>query len=298
MTPARTLRFQVSADRLEDAEERLWALGAQAVTLIDAADQPLHEPGPGQTPVWDRMVLEALMPADADPERVLLALAGHGLIDSAGEVEFGELVERDWVRAWMDRFRPMRFGRSIWICPTHIEPDPGWPVVVRLDPGLAFGTGTHPTTALCLQWLDGLAIDGKRVVDYGSGSGVLAVAAALKGASRVLAIDHDPQALEATMDNAKRNGVADRIEAVLPDAASRPQADIVVANILAGPLIALAPKIIDCLGPGGKLALSGVLAEQADSVQTAYASRLAFEGRFDLEDWVRLDFTAPGRAGE
>lgn len=295
MNGYRTLRFRAVPDRLDEAEELLWSLGAAAVTLTDAGDQPLHEPGPGETPMWDASVVEALLPEELDAEAVLHALAGAGLLDGGAEAaEFAALPERDWVRAWMDRYEPMRFGESIWVCPSHRAPDPDWPVVVRLDPGLAFGTGTHPTTALCLEWLDGQVLDGVEVIDYGCGSGILGVAAALKGARRVLAIDHDAQALEATIDNAERNGVFERFETVLPESAPAGRAEVVVANILAGPLIDLAGSIADRVAPGGRLALSGILAEQADAVLDAYRDRLRPVGEARREDWVRLDFEAPG----
>ncbi len=286
----RTVRFPVAPDRLEEAEELLWSLGAAAVTLTDAGDQPLHEPGPGETPMWNASILEALIPEGLSTERVSAALAGQRLLDAGGQAEFDEVPERDWVRAWMDRYEPMRFGESIWVCPSHREPDPDWPVVVRLDPGLAFGTGTHPTTALCLEWLDGLDLDGVDVVDYGCGSGILAVAAALKGARRVVAIDHDPQALEATLDNAQRNGVVARIEAVLPEDAPVGMASVVIANILAGPLVELADAIAARVAPGGRLALSGILAEQADGVLDAYRKHLRPIGDAARKGWVRLDF--------
>lgn len=291
MDQFRTLRFRAVPDRLEEAEDLLWSLGAAAVTLTDAGDQPLHEPGPGETPLWDQSVVEVLLPVELEPDSLLLALAGHGLLDGGpGAARFDAVPQRDWVRAWMDRYEPMKFGESIWVCPSHREPDPAWPVVVRLDPGLAFGTGTHPTTALCLEWLDGQDLDGAEVIDYGCGSGILAVAAALKGARRVVAIDHDGQALDATEDNAQRNGVADRIEAVLPEQAPQGAARIVVANILAGPLVELADEIAGRVAPGGRLALSGILADQAEDVLDAYRTRLLPVGEAAREDWVRLDF--------
>ena len=293
MDAYRTLRFRAAPDRLEEAEDLLWSLGAAAVTLTDAGDQPLHEPGPGETPLWDDSVIEALLPEGLDSDQVLLSLAGSGVLEGGSQAaSFEPVADRDWVRAWMDRYEPMRFGESIWVCPSHIEPDPRWPVVVRLDPGLAFGTGTHPTTALCLEWLDGQAVEGADVVDYGCGSGILAVAAALMGARRVLAIDHDPQALEATVDNAERNGVAERIEAVLPERAQARTAELVLANILAGPLVELVDEIAGRVAPGGRLALSGILADQADGVLDAYRERLRPAGEAAREDWVRLDFAA------
>ena len=195
----------------------------------------------------------------------------------------------------MDRFQPMQFGRDLWICPSHRQPDPAWPLVIRLDPGLAFGSGTHPTTALCLEWIDGQDFDGKRVIDYGCGSGILAIACALKGASRVVAIDHDPQALTATLDNARRNGVEAQISAWLPDTpkaaeAMAAKADVIVANILAAPLIELSGKLCAALRPGGRLALSGILETQAEQVNRHYREQLKPDRRRTREEWVLLAY--------
>lgn len=284
------IRFVPAPERTEAAEQALWDLGAIAVTLQDAGDQPLHEPGPGETPLWSQSTIEALLPEDLADQQALLALAAAQVISSPADVSFETLPDQDWERAWMDRYEPMRFGRSLWICPSHIEPDPDWGVVVRLDPGLAFGTGTHPTTAMCLEWMDGVEFEGRTVTDYGCGSGVLAVAAALKGAEHVYAIDHDPQALTATRDNAARNGVGERIETALPGELADARADVVLANILAGPLIELAENIAGLVRPGGSLVLSGILAEQADDVERAYEPLIGKARRVSREDWVRLDF--------
>lgn len=284
------IRFTPQPERLEAAEEALWALGAQSVTLLDAGDQPLLEPGPGETPLWPESTVEALLPDDLPDQDVLVALLAGQFISSPADVQFDHLADRDWERAWMDRFEPMRFGDSIWICPSHVEPDPDWDVVVRLDPGLAFGSGTHPTTAMCLEWMDGVDFQGRTVTDYGCGSGVLAVAAALKGAGRVYAIDHDPQALTATSDNAARNDVSDRIETAMPGEIEDARANIVLANILAGPLIELADSIAGLVLPGGALVLSGILDEQADEVESAYRPLVGKARRVSREGWIRLDF--------
>ena len=285
-----TIRFTPAPELLDAAEEALWALGAQSVTLLDAGDQPLLEPGPGETPLWPESTIEALLPDDLSEQEVLLALAAARVISDLAGVQFERLAERDWERAWMDRFKPMQFGDSLWICPSHIEPDAEWGVVVRLDPGLAFGTGTHPTTALCLEWMDATEFSGKTVTEYGCGSGVLAVAAALKGAAKVHAIDHDPQALTATCDNASGNGVLDRIETALPGALADPRADIVLANILAGPLVELADRIAGLVRPGGALVLSGILEEQAGDVERAYDPLIGKARKVARDGWVRLDF--------
>jgi ribosomal protein L11 methyltransferase len=289
------LTIRVDAARASAAEDVLFEMGAASVTLLDAADHPVHEPDPGETPLWPQVLVRGLFEAGLDRDGSSERLHSAGLIHSADAVDFEELAERDWERAWMDRFQPMRFGRDLWICPSHREPDPDWPLVIRLDPGLAFGSGTHPTTALCLEWIDGQDLEGRRVIDYGCGSGILAIACALKGASRVIAIDHDPQALTATLDNARRNGVEHRITALLPDDPASRQAlnegaDVILANILAAPLIDLAPGLIQALGPGGALVLSGILGEQAPLVTRAYADQLLLEDLRHNEDWVRLVF--------
>ncbi len=286
---------RVDADTADTAEDMLFELGAASVTLLDAADHPVHEPDPGETPLWPIVLVRGLFEPELDRAEISERLHAAGLVRSANQVDFDKLADQDWERAWMDRFRPMQFGRDLWICPSHREPDPDWPIVIRLDPGLAFGSGTHPTTALCLEWIDGQNFDGKRVIDYGCGSGILAIACALKGASRVIAIDHDPQALTATLENARRNGVESKISALLPDtpeaaAAMANQADVVVANILAAPLIELAPMLLNSLQPGGALVLSGILHEQCESVVRAYTDLGQAADIRRKDEWVRLVF--------
>lgn len=296
---SRWLQVRVTVDepRVDDAEAALSEAGAHAVTLLDAADVPVHEPAPGTTPMWPQTIVEGLFDADVDRTLITDALTAAGLGEAASGLRFHELLEQDWERAWMDRFEPMRFGRGLWICPSHLEPDPGWPLVIRLDPGLAFGSGTHPTTALCLEWIDGLEVDGQAVLDFGCGSGVLALATGLKGAARLVAVDHDPQALLATEDNAQRNGLGGRIECLLPDAfdalpQERRRFDIVLANILAAPLVELATPLMACLKPGATLVLSGILPEQAESVIAAYAGLGEPVDHSERDEWVRLVFRA------
>ncbi len=282
--------LRVNPDQVEQTEEVLAELGAHSVTLLDAGDHPVHEPAPGETPLWPDIVVQGLFDGDTDLVELSATLVEAGLVADSAGLEIERLGDRDWTRAWMDRYQPLRFGQSLWICPSHIEPDPDWPIVIRLDPGLAFGSGTHPTTALCLEWIDQHVLTGQRVVDFGCGSGILAIACALKGAREVVAVDHDPQALTATEDNATRNHVADRIECLLPDQFETKPADLVLANILAGPLIELAPRLAECVKPAGHLVLSGILREQAPSVAAAYRSSLGAEKISRREDWIRLDF--------
>lgn len=293
-----TLELTAPDEQVEQYEQRLFDAGAVSVTLLDAEDHPLHEPKPGELPLWPQVVVQGLFPGATDPAGLIGRLRALGLVDTPSDLRIAELAERDWERAWMDQYQPMRFGEGLWICPGHIEPDADWPLVVRLDPGLAFGSGTHPTTALCLEWIDRLALEGQAVIDYGCGSGVLAIAAALKGAAPVLAVDYDPQALMATRDNAWRNGVAGRVQVLSPeaflDAPGRPQrAALVLANILAQPLIELAPLLSDRVEPGGQLVLSGILPEQAASVAAAYRPLDADFLRDQRDGWVRLVFRRP-----
>ena len=289
------LTIRVDAEQAQPAEDALFELGAASVTLLDAADHPVHEPDPGETPLWPQVLVRGLFVDDLDRAAISERLHHAGLVQAADAVAFDKLADRDWERVWMDQYRPMRFGRDLWICPWHIEPEPDWPVVIRLDPGLAFGSGTHPTTALCLEWIDRQDLGGKKVIDYGCGSGILAIACALKGADRVVAIDHDPQAVTATLDNARRNGVDSRVVAAMPDSpeahrALSEKADVVVANILAAPLIDLAPKLIRALRPGGSLCLSGILASQTDILTEAYAALGPAVDAQQQDEWARLAF--------
>jgi len=284
------LSLIVAAEQQADLEAALEDLGALAVTLLDAEDHPIFEPAPGETPLWPQIALSALFEEGSD--RVGLVHALTELVpDLAPErIGFRVVEDQDWTRVWMDQFKPMRFGRRLWIYPWNVEPDAASAddVVVRLDPGLAFGTGTHPTTALCLEWLDAQDLAGRTVIDYGCGSGVLAIAALKLGAARVAGVDNDPQALAASRDNAGRNGVAARLDLYAPEDFPEIPADALVANILAGPLDELACDIARCVKPGGGLALSGILGGQETTLVERYAEwfdALAVDTR---EDWVRI----------
>jgi ribosomal protein L11 methyltransferase len=264
-------------------------IGALSVTLQDAADQPLFEPPPGATPLWSQVNVTALFEDSVDVAYLRAALARRFGAGCAERLRVETLDDRDWARAWMDGYAPMRFGAKLWIVPTGFDaPDPDG-VNLLLDPGLAFGTGTHPTTALCLEWLDAHPPADRVVIDYGCGSGILGIAALKLGAREVWAVDNDPQALTATRDNAGRNGVADRVRAVLPGDLPDLQADLLLANILANPLIELAPRFAALARPGSALVLSGILAEQAAAVAAAYEGAFALASPAQREDWVRLD---------
>ncbi|MBL4570963.1 MAG: 50S ribosomal protein L11 methyltransferase [Alcanivorax sp.] len=276
---------EAHADAFQSALEDM---GACAVTLTDGADQPVFEPPPGARPLWQNTVVSALFDADRDPALILAALQQQGLDAQAHHHEM--LDDQVWERAWMDDFAPMRFGERLWIVPSWSEsPDPQ-AVNLKLDPGLAFGTGTHETTALCLEWLDRADLQGKTVLDFGCGSGVLAIAALLLGAGNATGTDIDPQALTASEDNARNNGVADGLSLYLPEnLPAQYCCDVLVANILAGPLVELADQLAGYCRPGGTLALSGILAEQAESVRAAYTPWFDLNPTTQQGDWVRID---------
>ncbi|PZR46994.1 MAG: 50S ribosomal protein L11 methyltransferase [Ectopseudomonas oleovorans] len=282
------VRLAITPEQAETYEDALLEVGAVSVTFMDAEDQPIFEPDLGTTPLWSNTHLLALFEADTD-EAALLAhlqlLCGGALPEHHVE----RIEDQDWERSWMDGFQPMRFGQRLWIVPSwHAAPQPD-AVNLLLDPGLAFGTGTHPTTALCLEWLDGQNLDNCSVLDFGCGSGILAIAALLLGAPQAAGTDIDPQALEASRDNASRNGIDPaRFPVYLPADLPQQPADVVVANILAGPLVSLAPQITALVKSGGRLALSGILAEQAEEVRAAYASAFDLDPTAVKDGWVRI----------
>lgn len=263
--------------------------GALALTLTDDADDPVLEPGVGETPLWPSVCVTALFDATSPTEPLCRLLGLVPGIDRPQQVEIHTLDDQQWERVWLDRFKPMRFGRDLWVSPGEQAVPEEAVHVLRLDPGLAFGTGTHPTTRLCLEWMDGHDFSGQAVVDYGCGSGVLGIVAAIKGATTVFCVDNDPQALTASRDNAERNKVEDIIRTTLPEDFTPDTADVVLANILAGPLIDLAPVLLSSLRPGGLLVLSGILEAQADEVVAAYRPSTGALSLFEDNGWVRLD---------
>jgi ribosomal protein L11 methyltransferase len=274
----------------EQAEQACFATGALSVTLSDAGDSPILEPAPGATPLWPRVALSALYAAGTDHAGLAAAL-GAALGQPVPALRFEDVADRPWEREWLKDFRPMRFGRRLWVCPGGQAPpaDAGHPVViVRLDPGLAFGTGTHASTALCLDWLDAAALDDARILDVGCGSGILAVAALRLGAASAVALDIDPQALTATRENALRNELAERL--VVQSAAAPWGAgyEVVLANILAEPLIGMAPRFAAAVRAGGALVLAGLLAAQADAVAGACAPWFDMERPRIRDGWARL----------
>ena len=276
------------ADRLEDA---LLAAGAIAVTLEDAGDHPILEPGPDQTPLWPTTRVTGLFDARATDISAVQALLLNELeTTSLPPHQLNPLEHRDWVRAWMDDYHPMRFGERLWVCPSHVTPPQPEAVNLIMEPGLAFGTGTHPTTALCLRWLEQADLTGRQVLDYGCGSGILAVAAVMLGAGWAWAVDIDPQALTATRDNARNNKVDDRIEVFGAGELPPATVDVLVANILAGPLLALAPCFASRLRPGGMLVMSGLLERHAAEMEDTYGQWFERGPRLEQEGWVLLQF--------
>ena len=281
------LRYRVTADDAEALAAILDAEGALSVTLEDAGDEPRYQGGAEPAPLWQAPWVVGLysdrVAVDDVAARVRRAWPG-----SLPDPRVEPLADRQWELAWQDGFAPMRFGERLWVVPGWLDPPDPAAVNLRLDPGLAFGTGTHPTTALCLEWLEGTDLAGTTVIDYGCGSGILAVAALLLGAAAATATDVDPQALAATRANAARNGVAEALRVVEPAGVGAVAAPVVVANILAGPLVELAPTLAGLVAPGGRLVLSGLLEEQLPRVTAAYAARLTVTGTRTRTGWALL----------
>lgn len=275
----------LDAARVEAALEDL---GAGAVTYSDAGDSPVLEPAPGETPLWPATLVTALFDDTLDVDALSAGLRAALELDELPAWRVETLADRAWEREWLRDFRPMRFGKRLRVCPTgSVVEDPD-AVVLDMDPGLAFGTGTHATTALCLEWLDAARIAERRVLDYGCGSGILAIAALLLGAREATATDIDPQALTATRANAARNDVAGRLGVVAPDELGDTAFDVVLANILAAPLAALAPRLAGLTRGGGEIVLSGILASQADEIRAAYEPWFEIAPAVAREDWIMI----------
>lgn len=274
------------ASQLSDA---LSESNAASVTFQDAGDQPLLEPGVGETPVWDQVIVTGLFDASVNTDAILENIRSHMAPETLPPYQLSPLEDRAWEREWMKHFHPMRFGERTWICPSWQSPPEPDAVNILLDPGMAFGTGTHPTTALCLEWLDQHIKGGEIVIDFGCGSGILGIGALKLGAAEVWAIDNDPQALIATQDNAIKNGVDSNIHLLSAEKPFEIQADILLANILANPLISLAPLFADKLKPGALAVLSGILAEQKETVLHAYTDTFELLSSAQNGDWIRLD---------
>ena len=274
--------------RVEDA---LLSLGAQSITFRDAADNPILEPQPGETPLWKDAIITGLFD-DQQAMESLREQLQRQLENDRLDISITILADQDWTRAWMDAFKPMQFGQHLWVCPRHLEPPAPSAINLRLDPGMAFGTGTHPTTSLCLGWLDAhiTSTSGhQQVLDFGCGSGILAIAACLLGAHHADCVDIDEQALQASRDNAEANQVLARISTYQPpglDADS--EYELVLANILSGPLTELAPVLAKHCRPDGDIVLSGILSDQAEAVRTAYMKFFNMTAMETQDDWVLL----------
>ncbi|MBD3609132.1 MAG: 50S ribosomal protein L11 methyltransferase [Gammaproteobacteria bacterium] len=283
------LHLQLPASQVDAISDSLSEMGAAAVTLSDAEDKPIFEPPIGTTPLWDHTQITGLFDTMYEMDKVLSELKNQFGDSAILQWQVEELPEQDWERAWMDDFQPMQFGQNLWIIPSwHEAPDPD-AANIELDPGLAFGTGTHPTTALCLEWLDAHPPRGLQAIDFGCGSGILAIAALKLGADRVTGTDIDPQALQASKDNADKNRVSDRLDLYLADKMPDKPVDLLMANILANPLQELSESIAQLVNTGGHIILSGILAEQADAVVETYAQWFEMGPVVQKEDWVRLE---------
>ena len=283
------LKINTTNEYAEAISELLEETGALSITFQDTYDTPIFEPLPGETRLWGNTDVIGLYEADIETHCLLETLQQSPLFSKTLSHKIEQLEDKDWEREWMDNFHPMQFGKRLWICPSWRDiPDPN-AVNVMLDPGLAFGTGTHPTTALCLQWLDSLDLTDKTIIDYGCGSGILAIAALKLGAKHAIGIDIDPQALQASQDNAKRNNVENRLSLYLgKDIPDNLLADVVVANILAGPLRELEPNIQILVKKGGLLGLSGILESQSASVCEAYQLHFKLDPVEEKEEWCRI----------
>ncbi len=266
--------------------------GASSITLTDAGDKPVLEPAPGETPLWRETRIAGLFSPDANLDELRADLLRSFGLDDLPANDVSVLEDRAWEREWLNDFGPMKFGSRLWICPGDSSVDDHDAVVVRLDPGLAFGTGTHATTALCLDWLDGLNLQGTTVLDVGCGSGVLAIAALSLGCERAVAMDIDPQAIRATVENALNNDVRDHLMVTNHSNGIAGEFDVVIANILAAPLIDMAALIAGHVNAGCLLALSGILSEQVDEVLEAYRPWIEFDETVSREQggqtWARL----------
>ena len=288
MTEFRQLTVIASDNQAELLEELLFLADAQAVTLVDDGDTPIFEPPIGTHPVWPQTQIQALFCDERSDSEILEDLETY--FQRANILiklprEFTPLPDQDWIRASLDQFKPITIG-GLWIKPSWNDaPIPEDLTVLNLDPGLAFGTGMHPTTQLCLEWLSARRLLGKTVMDFGCGSGILGIAAGRLGAGHVTGIDIDPQALIATEHNANLNDLV--VETLLPDQTPGCTYDIVIANILADPLIELASTLTGLARPGGKIVMAGLLDKQADQVKAAYPE-IIFDDKVSKKGWTRL----------
>ena len=287
------LRVQVRSDQIEPVERLLLEHGGLSISYLDAEDQAVFQKEPGSTPLWDLVDLVCLFEQDSNLDGLLFLLQHHRAIEDKQTLSLEILEDQAWERSWMSDFKAMQFGERLWVCPSWQEPPDANAINIMLDPGLAFGSGSHATTSLCLQWLERNVSRDSTVIDYGCGSGILAIAAALLGAPRVVAVDNDPQAITATLENARRNRIPEGvIECYLPQdlpgELESQRVDILVANILAEPLTELAGRFSSLVRARGQIVLSGILAEQTDALLTHYARWFEMDAAVLSEEWARL----------
>lgn len=282
------LKINTEEEHAEKIGDMLSANGAQAVTFMDAKDTPIYEPELGKITIWPQTQVVGLYDAEFDMDRVIQKLSLANVLGDGFKFKLDQLEDKDWEREWMENFHPMQFGKRLWICPSWCEVPDKNAVNIMLDPGLAFGTGTHPTTSLCLQWLDGFDFKDKVVVDYGCGSGILAIAALLLGAKEAIGIDIDPQAITASQLNAERNGVAEKLRLYLPQDQPDLEADVVIANILAGPLSELRTNITQYCKSSGYLVMSGILDVQAERIAKLYSEDFVMDDIVIEGEWARV----------
>lgn len=286
------IKIQLKSEDASALEQKLMDSGALSISYLDAEDQAVFQKEPGETPLWNNTFLLCLFDERTELDPLLSELRLNTQILNNESLAIEVIEDQDWERSWMADFHPMQFGEKLWIYPSWQSPPDPDAANIMLDPGLAFGSGTHTTTSLCLRWLDRANLSSKEVIDYGCGSGVLAIGAAVLGASRVHAVDNDPQAIAATMDNSHRNNIDDDIiTAYLPEALPALRADALIANILAEPLLDLSVKFADLVKPGGQIALSGILEEQIPSLLTCYKRWFDMLEPIVEDEWVLLTGT-------
>ena len=283
------IQMTVRAEHCAELEALLLEAGASSVTLMDAEDQPVFQREPGATPLWKTSSLTGLFPLEQNLQSLLATLQFHPRVLNRDSLQIEPLEEQMWERTWMEDFAPKQYGKRLWICPSWQSPPDPEAINILLDPGMAFGTGSHATTALCLRWLEQADLRDKAVIDYGCGSGILAIAAARLGADKIHAVDNDPQAIAATVDNSLRNNIPlHKITAYLPKALPKLQADFLLANILAEPLHELADQFANLVKPNGKIVLSGILEEQTEPLIARYGRWFSLDSPMTEDGWVRL----------
>ncbi|THB72275.1 MAG: 50S ribosomal protein L11 methyltransferase [Gammaproteobacteria bacterium] len=285
--PWKQVTFNTPKQHVDPLEDHLLSMGALSVTLMDAEDHPILEPELNTTPIWDNNLVTALFENDTNIDAIAISIKAT-MSEDVTILKIETVDDQEWERAWMDNYHPMKFGDKLWIYPTNVDIPKTSDTIIRLDPGLAFGTGTHPTTALCLEWLDQADLKQKTVIDFGCGSGILAIAAALLGAKKSYGIDNDPQAIIASDSNAELNNLKETVSAHLPEDTPQIQADIVIANILSIPLISLVENISSLCKTGGELVMSGILEGQIDDVIESYSPYFADFTTSQKGDWFRI----------